>query len=87
MEALDEQIALQRNRLAVLLGAGPDRALSLAAPTLKLDRAFGLPADISADLLGRRPDVVAARLRAQALGSRIAQKKAEFYRSAIPTQI
>ena len=77
--ALDEHIALQRNRLAALLGAGPDRALSLAAPTLKLDRAFGLPTELSADLLGRRPDVVAARLRAQALGSRIAQKKAEFY--------
>ena len=77
--ALDEQIALQRNRLAALLGAGPDRGLSIAAPTLQLDRAFGLPAEISADLLGRRPDVVAARLRAQALGSRIAQKKAEFY--------
>lgn len=77
--ALDEQIALQRNRLAALLGAGPDRALSIAAPTLKLDRAFGLPAEISADLLGRRPDVVAARLRTEALGSRIEEKKAEFY--------
>ena len=77
--ALDEQIALQRNRLAALLGAGPDRGLSIAAPTLQLDRAFGLPAQLSADLLGRRPDVVAARLRAQALGSRIDQKKAEFY--------
>ena len=77
--ALDEQMALQRNRLAALLGAGPDRGLAIAAPTLRLDRAFGLPAEISADLLGRRPDVVAARLRAEALGSRIAQKKAEFY--------
>lgn len=77
--ALDEQIALQRNRLAALLGAGPDRGLSIAAPTLKLDRAFGLPAELSANLLGRRPDVVAARLRAQAQASRIDQKKAEFY--------
>ena len=77
--ALDEQMALQRNRLAALLGAGPDRGLAIAVPTLRLDRAFGLPAEISADLLGRRPDVVAARLRAEALGSRIEQKKAEFY--------
>ena len=77
--ALDEQNALQRNRLAALLGAGPDRALSIAAPTLKLDRAFGLPAEISADLLGRRPDVVAARLRTEAQARRIDQKKAEFY--------
>lgn len=77
--ALDEQIALQRNRLAALLGAGPDRGLSIARPTLVLDRAFGLPAELSADLLGRRPDVVAARLRTEALASRIDQKKAEFY--------
>lgn len=77
--ALDEQIALQRNRLAALLGAGPDRGLAIAAPTLKLDRGFGLPAELSLNLLGRRPDVVAARLRAEAQASRIDQKKAEFY--------
>lgn len=77
--ALDEQIALLRNRLAVLLGAGPDRGLSIARPTLKLDRALGLPSELAVNLLGRRPDVVAARLMVQAQESRIAQKKAEFY--------
>ena len=77
--ALDEQIALQRNRLAALLGAGPDRGLQIATPTLTLDRAFGLPAELSANLLGRRPDVVAARLRAEAQARRIDQKKVEFY--------
>lgn len=77
--ALDEQIALQRNRLAALLGAGPDRGLSIAASTLKLDRGFGLPSELSVNLLGRRPDVVAARLQAEARASRIEQKKAEFY--------
>jgi NodT family efflux transporter outer membrane factor (OMF) lipoprotein len=77
--ALDEQLALQRLRLAALLGAGPDRGLAIGAPTLKLDRAIGLPRELAVDLLGRRPDIVAARLQAQALDSRIAQKKAEFY--------
>lgn len=77
--ALDERIGLQRNRLAALLGAGPDRGLSLTPPTLRLDRAFGLPAELSANLLGRRPDVVAARLRAQAQASRIDQAQAGFY--------
>lgn len=76
-----ELLALDEHRAATqppgrAAGRGADRALSLAA-TLKLDRAFGLPRELSADLLGRRPDVVAARLRAQALGGRIAQ--AEFY--------
>ena len=77
--ALDEQIALQRNRLAVLLGAGPDRGLAIEAPKLRLTRAFGLPSELSANLLGRRPEVVAARWRAEAQARRIDQKKAEFY--------
>ncbi len=77
--ALNEQIALQRNRLAALLGAGPDRGLVIAKPTLKLDSVFGLPNELSADLLGRRPDVVTARLRTEAQARRIDQKKAEFY--------
>jgi NodT family efflux transporter outer membrane factor (OMF) lipoprotein len=77
--ALEEQIALQRNHLAALLGAGPDRGLLITAPTLKLDHSFGLPPELAANLLGRRPDVVAARLQAQAQASRISEKKAEFY--------
>lgn len=77
--AIEEQLALQRNRLAALLGAGPDRSLQIAAPTLKLDRRLGLPAELAVNLLGRRPDVVAARLQAEAQGKRIEQKKAEFY--------
>jgi NodT family efflux transporter outer membrane factor (OMF) lipoprotein len=77
--ALDEQLVLQRHRIAALLGKGPDRGLAIHAPVLQLDRHFGLPPQLGAALLGRRPDVVAARLQAQALDSRIAQKKAEFY--------
>ena len=77
--ALDEQLTLQRHRIAALLGAGPDRGRAIQAPALKFDRALGLPQHLAVDLLGRRPDVVAARLQVQAQESRIAQKKAEFY--------
>lgn len=77
--ALDEQIALQRNRLAALLGAGPDRGLAITPPTLKRDRSFGLPAQVGLELIGRRPDIVASRLQAEAAASRIKQAKAEFY--------
>ncbi len=75
----EEQIGLQRNQLAALMGAGPDRGLLIVRPTINLNRNFGLPAELSANLLGRRPDVVAARLQAQAQASRIDQKEAEFY--------
>lgn len=76
---LDEQIGLLRNRLAALLGAGPDRGLAIQRPVVKLDSDFGLPVELAANLLGRRPDVVAARLVAEAQLKRINQKKAEFY--------
>ncbi|WP_207780431.1 efflux transporter outer membrane subunit [Pokkaliibacter plantistimulans] len=77
--SLDEQLALQKNRLAALLGQGPDRGLSIQRPTLKLDQPFGLPQQLKANLLGRRPDIVAARLRTEAAASRIKQSQAAFY--------
>ncbi|SFL91928.1 efflux transporter outer membrane subunit [Variovorax sp. OV329] len=76
---LKEQVALQRNRIAALLGAGPDRGLSMGRPASDILRPFALPAHLAADLLGRRPDVQAARLRAQASASRIKESEAAFY--------
>ena len=76
---LNEQIALQRNRLAALVGAGPDRGLSLQRPSVTLSKTLGLPERLAAELLGRRPDVVAARVQAQAQAARIDQKQADFY--------
>lgn len=76
---IGEQLGLTRNRLAALVGAGPDRGLALTRPQVRLDRDFGLPAQLSLDLLGRRPDIVAARWQAQAQAKRIDQKEAEFY--------
>ena len=77
--AADEAIAVQRTRLAALLGAGPDRGLAIQRPTVKLAGGFALPGALAADLLGRRPDVVAARWMAEAQGRLIDQKKVEFY--------
>ncbi|GAB2892998.1 multidrug efflux MFS transporter outer membrane subunit VceC [Uliginosibacterium flavum] len=77
--AVNEQIALQRNRLAALMGAGPDRGLAITRPAIRLDQAPGLPERLALDLLGRRPDVVASRLRAEAAAKRIDAAQAEFY--------
>jgi NodT family efflux transporter outer membrane factor (OMF) lipoprotein len=76
---LEEQIALQKNRLAALLGAGPDRGLAIARPKVSFTRTFTLPATLSAELIGRRPDLVAARLRAEAAAKRIHVTQAQFY--------
>ena len=76
---LDEQIALQKNRIAMLMGAGPDTGLAIGRPSVNMDRAFALPAKLPAELLGRRPEIVAARLRAEAAGKRIDVARASFY--------
>ncbi len=79
LASVDESIALSRNALAALLGDGPDATASLALPGPVHLTAFGLPADLPIHLIGRRPDVVAARWRAQAAASRVGQAKAGFY--------
>lgn len=79
LAALDEQIGLTRDRLAALLGAGPDRGLGIARPSANPASAFGLPANLAVDLVGRRPDVQAARLRAEAAAQRIKVAHAGFY--------
>jgi NodT family efflux transporter outer membrane factor (OMF) lipoprotein len=79
LSAIDEQIALTRNRLAALAGAGPDRGLSLARPNAAALKPLGLPSELAANLVGRRPDVTAARWRAEAAAERIHEARAAFY--------
>lgn len=79
--AVQERIALQRNGIAALLGAGPDRGLAIRRPSARLAGTAGLPSNLALELLGRRPDIVAARLRAEAAAKRIEQQKAGFYPS------
>ena len=76
---IEEQIGLQRHRLALLMGAGPDRGLVIQRPELNMLHPCGLPDNLAMNLLGRRPDVAATRLQAEAQLHRIDQKKAEFY--------
>ncbi|MCX7222182.1 MAG: efflux transporter outer membrane subunit [Burkholderiales bacterium] len=76
---ITEQIDLQRNRIAALLGAGPDRGRLISAPKAAPSIKSGLPENLTMDLLGRRPDIVAARLQTQAFSSRIDQRQADFY--------
>ncbi|HEY2708273.1 MAG TPA: efflux transporter outer membrane subunit [Caulobacteraceae bacterium] len=79
LDALDEQILLTRHRIAALLGEGPDRGLDVVMPKADAVKTFGLPADLRLHLVGRRPDIVAARLRAEAAGKRIDVARAEFF--------
>ncbi len=77
--ALDESIALARNQIAALMGAGPDRGLRIARPAVDLTQPAGMPSNLALGLLGRRPDVVIARLRVEAAAKRIDVARAGFY--------
>ncbi|HEY3813052.1 MAG TPA: efflux transporter outer membrane subunit [Caulobacteraceae bacterium] len=79
VEALDAQILVARHRIAALLGEGPDRGLETATPTTESVKPFGLPSNLAVNLIGRRPDIVAAKLRAQAAAKRIDVAHASFY--------
>lgn len=77
---IDEGIGTTRNALAALLGAGPDRGLQIQRPHLASAPAeIKLPADLPVNLLGRRPDVVAARWQAEAAQRQIDVAKTLFY--------
>jgi NodT family efflux transporter outer membrane factor (OMF) lipoprotein len=79
LEATNNAVRTGGMVLAALLGKGPDRALSIQPPQLPAIPALVLPADLPANLLGRRPDVVAARWRAEAATQDIKVAKSKFF--------
>lgn len=79
LAATDEAILLDKHALAALVGAGPDRALTIQRPAVGTVQAQGIPADASIALIGRRPDIAAARTRVEAAADRIKEARAAFY--------
>ena len=65
--------------LAALSGHGADAYAQIQRPRWRLDAALELPQSLPADLLGRRPDILAARARIEAATSGQAAAKAAFY--------
>ncbi len=76
---IDESIGLVRNQIAALLGKGPDRGREIGIPHGTGTAMVALPTTLPAELLGRRPDLVAARWRVEAARSQIDVAKAQFY--------
>lgn len=79
ISTIDETIDLARNQLAALLGQGPDRGLGIARPRMAAGQTLALPTHLPAELIGRRPDIVAQRLRVEAAAKDIDVAKAQFY--------
>lgn len=78
IEAIEGEIALLRHALAVL-SAQPVDALAGLEPRLPDARARALPAQIPAELLGRRADIAAARWRIEAAVGARDEAAARFY--------
>ena len=75
----EKQLQSARIALAVLLGKGPDRGAEIVRPKVLLPSAVAVPSTLPAELLGRRPDLVAARWRVEAASKNIAAAKTRFY--------
>jgi NodT family efflux transporter outer membrane factor (OMF) lipoprotein len=75
---LDEQLDLNRHQLAALAGQGPQFAAGIVRPQLTNSTASA-PTVLPADLLGRRPDLVASRWRVEAARQDSVAARAQFY--------
>jgi NodT family efflux transporter outer membrane factor (OMF) lipoprotein len=74
-----DQLDVQRNLLARLIGKGPDSARDLfASRTMTMPREIPLPEHLSIGLLAHRPDLAAALYRAEAGARLIKVAKAQF---------
>jgi outer membrane protein TolC len=65
----------------VLLGKGPDRGNEIGRPNILKPGAVALPSVLPAELLGRRPDLVAARWRVEAASKNIDAGKTSSIRT------
>lgn len=78
IEQLAEQAELARHQLAALT-VQPAASLATLQPRLQALQPLAAPTRLGADLLGRRPDVVAARLRVEAATQDVNAARAAFY--------
>ncbi len=88
IEKIDENIALLRNQIAALSGQGPGSGDAIQRPAMATNMIgadqgsalpIGLPDNVPAHLIGRRPDVIAQRWRVEAMSKNIDVAKASFY--------
>ena len=75
----DDAIAVARNRLAALVGAGPERGTRIVAVAVTPLPVAALPPSIPLDLVGRRPEIAASKWRVEAAHEDINVARAQFY--------
>ena len=78
VEVVNEQISLVRHQLATLTGQ-PPQAYDQLLPRLSQLHFSDVPTELGADLLGRRSDIWAARMRVEAATQDIKIAHTQFY--------
>lgn len=76
---IEQEIAVNQHLVNILAGQGPDQMLSLQEPLLPLPQKLAIPAEISFELLSRRPDLMAQIWRLDALAHEVGAAKADFW--------
>ena len=79
IEATDEAIALTKNALAALVGAGPDRALSIGRPAVARFRRRAFPPTLPSTWSAAARTSPRSRSRVEAAAQRIKEARAAFY--------
>lgn len=78
LQAVDEAIVRQRHMLAQWCGLGPDE-LGTLLPALQPVNGAAVPQILPLDLIGRRADLVAHRIRVEAALAGVEAARAQFY--------
>jgi NodT family efflux transporter outer membrane factor (OMF) lipoprotein len=80
-QIIQQQEVIERTRhaLAALVGEGPDLGLAITRPAAGAFKEPAVPSRLPSELLGRRPDLIAQRLRASAAAESIKIRQADFY--------
>ncbi len=73
-----DQLDIQKNLLARLVGTGPDSIQNLFAGKVNISKQLQLPNRLPLELLAHRPDLASALRRAEAAAERIKMAKASF---------
>lgn len=77
--ALRAKVDLQRNLLSTLTGRGPDFGSGITADPALFPKRLMLPSDLPLRLVAHRPDIIAARLHAEAAAEEIKVAETAFY--------
>jgi len=78
IKQLQEEQKLLKISIGTMTGKGAERGLGIKRPVLGIYTA-GLPDELPAELIGRRPDIAAQKWRIESMQKRIESAKADFY--------